>query len=54
VKDIQVLIGEEDANVVLRTNLDTLPPLLADALARIQANISSADESCGIQKRASG
>jgi hypothetical protein len=42
VKDIQVLIGEEDANVVLRTNLDTLPPLLADALARIQANISSA------------
>jgi hypothetical protein len=44
IKDIQVLIAEDDANVILKTQLETLPPMLADVLGRVQLNIASAQK----------
>lgn len=41
-KDIQILISEEDANIILRTQVDVLPPLLALTLINIQQNIITA------------
>lgn len=41
-KDIQVLITEEDANILLRTQVETLPPMLAYVLKNVQQNILTA------------